>query len=58
MYAAHDGLDPDERAELALEDLVLADLPEAAQPRAPSSPSPGGAWRSRLEPSGVCESFR
>ena len=29
----------------------------AAQPRAPISPSPGGAWRSRLEPSGVCESF-
>lgn len=27
MYTpGHDGLDPDERAELALEDLVLADL--------------------------------
>ena len=30
---------------------------KAAQPRAPSSPSPGGAWRSRFEPSGVFESF-
>ena len=29
----------------------------AAQPRAPISPSPGGAWRSRFEPSFVCESF-
>ena len=30
---------------------------KAAQPRAPSSPSPGDAWRSRFEPSGVFESF-
>ena len=30
----------------------------AAQPCSPSSPSPMLAWRSRLEPSGVCESLR
>ena len=30
----------------------------ARSPRSPSSPSPTLAWRSRLEPSGVCESLR
>ncbi len=30
----------------------------AAQPSSPSSPAPMLAWRSRLEPSGVCESLR
>ena len=29
-----------------------------AQPSSPSSPSPTFAWRSRLEPSGVCESLK
>src|SRR5680860_1306151 len=29
----------------------------APQPRVPISPSPSGAWRSRLEPIGVMESF-